>query len=232
MSLRDFNAPFPSDPHALHNEPLGNSTGLKSFHTTQPQDREPNNMPKIIGAAVVALMVGTAGVVLYTSSGSQPKPVVTASNQAASAPEAPAASMAMDANTPATPPAATDTSSQSAPVKTADTPAPVKAASTPKPKKHVAATPDQSAGSAAATRMAADSSLSTIQPQQQQAVTAPAAPSPSPSDVATNNTQSGVAVAPNATQAADMPAAQPQQQAQQPAAPAEAPAQAAGQVNQ
>jgi hypothetical protein len=75
--------------------------------------------------------------------------------------------------------------------------------------------------------MAADSSQSTVQPQQQQAVTAPA--SPSPSDVATNNTQSGVAVAPNATQASDMPAAQPQQQ---PAAPAQAPAQSAGQVNQ
>ena len=228
MSLRDFNAPFPSDPRALHNEPLGNSAGLKSFHTTQPQDSEPNNMPKIIGAAVVALMVGTAGVVLYASSGSQPKPVVTASNEPAPppAPAAPAASMAMDANTPAAQPVATDTSSQAAPVKTADTAAPVKTADAPKPKNHVAANadaaPDQSA---AATRMAADSSRSTVQPQQQ-AVTAPAAPSSSPSDVATNSTQSGVAVAPNATQAADMPTAQ------QPAAPAQTPAQAAGQVNQ
>ena len=55
MSLRDFDAPFPNDPRALHNEPLGNGAGLENFHTTQPEDIEPNNTPKIIGAVAVAL---------------------------------------------------------------------------------------------------------------------------------------------------------------------------------
>jgi len=62
MSLRDFNnAPFSDDPTALHTAPSGNGAGLKSFHTTQPEDIEPNNMPKIVGAVAVALMIGVAG---------------------------------------------------------------------------------------------------------------------------------------------------------------------------
>src|SRR5215467_11781582 len=121
MSLRDFNnAPFPDDPRALHNEPLGNGAGLESFHTTLPQDIARNSMPKILGAVAVVLMIGAAGVALYTSAGSGPKPVMTASNPPAapasqppaSQPESPAASMAMtpDASAPttakpATPPA-------------------------------------------------------------------------------------------------------------------------------
>ena len=58
MSLRDFNAPFPDDPRALHNVPSGNGAGLEDFHTVQPEDIEPNNTPKIIGAVAVALMIG------------------------------------------------------------------------------------------------------------------------------------------------------------------------------
>src|SRR6185312_8295728 len=76
MSLRDFNnAPFPDDPRALHNEPLGNSAGLESFHTIQPEDVSPNNTPKIVGAVAVALMVGVAGIALYASQGKHPAQV-------------------------------------------------------------------------------------------------------------------------------------------------------------
>ena len=32
-----------------------------SFHTVNPEEREPNNTPKIVGAVAVALMVGAAG---------------------------------------------------------------------------------------------------------------------------------------------------------------------------
>ena len=246
MSLRDFNAPFPNDPRALHNEPLGNSAGLESFHTTQPEDIAPSNTPKIVGAVAVALMIGAAGVALYASAGRsvQPKAVVAANAVSAPVQPAPApqpAAMTPDANMPATPPAAAD----NAPA------APVKEASAPVPKKHRVANADstsatssmpasESANSAAAARMAADATQSTAQPVQQQAVTAPA---PSPSDVATNNTQSGVAVPPNATTAADMPTTAQNNppappQAQSPAAPTAdqpaggAAAQSAGQVNQ
>jgi len=248
MSLRDFNAPFPNDPRALHNEPLGNSAGLESFHTTQPEDIAPSKTPKIVGAVAVALMIGAAGVALYASAGRsvQPKAVVAANAVSAPVQPAPApqpVAMTPDANMPATPPAAADNAPAPA--------APVKEASAPVPKKHRLANADstsatsstpasESANSAAAARMAADATQSTAQPVQQQAVTAPA---PSPSDVATNNTQSGVAVPPNATTAADMPttaqnnpAAPPQ--AQSPAAPTAdqpaggAAAQSAGQVNQ
>ena len=258
MSLRDFNAPFPDHPRALHNAPLGNGTGLDNFHTRQPEDIEPNNTPKIIGAVAVALMIGTAGIAFYASSGShpaQPKPVVASNlpappaTQPSPAPVAqePAA-MTPDANTPATPPAAADNQPAS----------PVKEASAPVPKKHKAASSVSKSASASETadsgvsaRMAADSTQSTVQPAQQQAITAP---TPSPSDVATNNTQSGVAVSPNATTASDMPAASAQtdtaqnntvapQEASTPQAntsvPAQgqqsgatpAPAQSAGQVN-
>ena len=110
MSLRDFNAPFPDDPRALHNEPLGNNAGLDSFHTRQPEDIEPSNMPKIVGGVAVALMIGVAGVALYASQGSHPKPAMTASNMSAPAAPEPAPApapqaMTPDANTPA-PPAA------------------------------------------------------------------------------------------------------------------------------
>jgi hypothetical protein len=78
MSLRDFNNTLSDDPIALHTTPLGNGAGLDSFHTTNPEDREPNNTPKIVGALAVALMVGVAGIGLYaaTGSASHPKPMV------------------------------------------------------------------------------------------------------------------------------------------------------------
>jgi len=199
MSLRDFNnVPFSDDPTALHTVPSGNGAGLESFHTTQPEDIEPNNMPKIVGAVAVALMIGVAGVALYAHSGNQPKPVVAASNlpPAPPAPQPAPAAMTPDATTPS---AAEAPAPAAAMTPAEKTPAPVKSASIAK--KHVASTETKSresasseSGSAAATRLSADSSQSTTQPQQQQAVAEPASPQPSPSDVATNNTQSGVAV--------------------------------------
>jgi hypothetical protein len=249
MSLRDFNMPSSDDPIALHNAPLGNGAGLDSFHTVQPEDIAPNNTPKIIGALAVALMVGTAGVALYTSAGSSshPKPMVVASNLPAPPPAAPAAmTPAPDANMPAsTPAASTDTApAPVAPVK------PVKTASVAR-HKTADASADTASSDAASARMAADSNKVTNQPQQHAAVA-----TPSPSDIATNKTQSGVAVPQSATTASDIPTSTAQngsvapQQAQSstpqasnagPAqdqqtgatpAPAQAPAQSAGQVNQ
>jgi hypothetical protein len=241
MSLRDFNnAPFSDDPTALHTAPSGNGAGLDSFHTTQPEDIEPNNLPKIVGAVAVALMVGVAGVALYAHSGNQPKPVVAASNLPPAQP-APAA-MTPDANTP--PPAAETPPPAAAMTPAEKTPAPVKSASIAKKHvgssagKNIASSSSSDASSAAATRMSADSSQSTVQPQQQQAVTQPTAPQPSPSDVATNNTQSGVAVPSGANAASDIPVAPPAlQQSPAPANPAPeqsapAPTQPSGQAAQ
>jgi hypothetical protein len=93
-------------------------------------------------------------------------------------------------------------------------------------------------------RMAAASDANQVntQPQQQAAVTpAPAqttaAPAPvSPTDVATNNTQSGVAVPPGATTASDIPNPAPAQNANpapQPAPDLAQPsAQPSGQISQ
>ena len=76
MSLRDFNSPS-DDPITLHNSPWGNGGGLGNFHTTNPEDREPNNTPKIEGALAVALMIGAAGMGLFAyASGSSNKPMV------------------------------------------------------------------------------------------------------------------------------------------------------------
>ena len=79
MSLRDFNSPS-DDPIALHNSPQGNGSGLGNFHTINPEIREPNNTPKIVGALAVALMIGAAGIGLfaYTSGSPSNKPMVTA----------------------------------------------------------------------------------------------------------------------------------------------------------
>ncbi len=66
MSLRDFNSPS-DDPIALHNSPQGNGGGLGNFHTIHPEEREPNNTPKIVGALAVALMIGAAGVGLFSA---------------------------------------------------------------------------------------------------------------------------------------------------------------------
>ena len=198
MSLRDFNS-TDDRPIILQTDPLGNGGGLDAFHTVHPEDVEPSNTPKIVGAIAVALMVGVAGVALYAHSGSsmQPKPVVTASNLPAPPAPAPVAEAPAPeqqaAAADATLPAATDTK-----------PAPVKSASIAR--SHVAANSDSGAASA---RMAAPSSQA-VQPQQQAAVIPePVSPTPSPSDLATNNTQSGVAVPQGATTASDIPAPQP-----------------------
>jgi hypothetical protein len=249
MSLRDFNEP--SDPTALHTDPSGNSAGLGGFHTTNPEEREPNNTSKIVGALAVALMVGVAGVGLYAYSGSsqQAKPVVADNNlpqPAAAAPVAPPPAPAQQAaNTPA------DTSTP-APVASTDNsapaPAPVKEASV-KPARHHAS--DSSASSAvdnsktasnasdaAKVRMNADSTQSTQAPAQQAAVQAPAqqaaatplppAPQPSPSDIASANSQpnQGVQSAAPAPDAAAQNNTAQQQPAQQ------APAQQAAPVEQ
>ena len=87
MTLRDFNnTQFPDDPTALHHGPVGNDSGLEDFHTVQPEDIEPNNTPKIVGAIAVALMVGVAGAALYASQGSSSHPKQVT---AAAAPVAP-----------------------------------------------------------------------------------------------------------------------------------------------
>jgi hypothetical protein len=233
MSLRDFNnAPFPDDPRALHNDPLGNGAGLENFHTVQPDDIEPNNTPKIVGAVAVALMVGVAGFALYTSGGSHSKTVVAANAPAEVAQPAPPPAAPAAATPDATTPPAADKAADAMPAPTKE---PVKEASIAK-KHHKTASADTSiksadakaasndAGSAAAQRMAADTNQSTVQPQQQQEI---AAPAPSPSDVASNTV-------PAPAQA--QPTEQAQPQPATPAAPAPAqPAgadQSAGQVNQ
>ena len=245
MSLRDFNEP--SEPVALHTDPSGNSAGLAGFHTTNPEEREPSNTPKIVGALAVALMVGVAGIGLYAYSGSsqQAKPVVADNSlpqPAAAAPIAPPAAPAQQAaNTPAdtsapAPAAATDNSTPA--------PAPVKEAAA-KPIRHHASDSNatdsktaSNASDASSVRMNADSTQSTQAPAQQAAVQAPAqqaaatplppAPQPSPSDVASNNTQpnqgvQSAAPAPDATAQSNAAPQQPAQQApaQQQAAPVE-----------
>jgi hypothetical protein len=200
MSLRDFNS-NDDRPISLQNDPQGNGAGLDSFHTVHPEDVEPSATPKIVGAVAVALMIGVAGVALYAHSTSamQNKPLVTASNlpaapapapmAAAPAPEQQAA-VTPDANTPATTPA----DSKPAPVKTASV-----------ARSHTASA---DTGNAASARMAADTSKSSVQPQQQQAavIPEPVSPTPSPSDVAANNAQSTTAVPQGATTASDIPA--------------------------
>ena len=229
MSLRDFNEP--AQPiGTLHTDPSGNGAGLNAFHTTNPEDRERNNAPKIVGALAVALMVGAAGIGLYAYSGSssQPKPVVADNNlpqppAAASAPIAPPPAPQQAANTPdASTPAPADT-----------TPAPVKEASAKPVKHHMASNTNSTqtasiASDASSVRMNADSTQASQAPAQQAAIAPsttplPAAPQPSPSDVAANNTQASQPVQ-SAAPAPDAAAQQPAQQA--PAAPQQQPEQA------
>jgi hypothetical protein len=236
MSLRDFDQAN-ERPISLQNEPMGNGSGLGTFHTVNPEDVAPSNTPKILGALAVALMVGAAGIGVYSYSGSPAKPVTVASNQPASAPAAPPpvapppaeqqAAMTPDANASANTPAAAP--APAAPEKTVKT----KTASAKPARSTESASSASALPGGASARMAADSSQINQQPQQQQAaVPQPVSPTASPSDVATTNTQSGVAVPQGATQAQDMPAPQPAT----PAAPAPsqqpAPAQTAGQANQ
>ena len=83
MSLRDFNASSDDRPVVLNTEPLGNGSGLGSFHTVNQEEREPNNTPKIVGALAVALMVGAGGIYFYSMTGKHPAPIQTASLPAA-----------------------------------------------------------------------------------------------------------------------------------------------------
>jgi hypothetical protein len=234
MSLRDFNQ-ADDRPISLQNEPVGNGSGLGSFHTVNPEDVAPSNTPKIVGALAVALIVGAAGIGVYSFSGS--KPVTMASNQPTSAPAAsapiapPPPQQAADA-TKAAKAATTDPNSMRAAMgKTPDSannmPPPEPSAPVKTKMKTASAKPVRSTRSASAlpgsasARMAADSNQASPQPQQQAVIAQPVSPTPSPSDVATTNTQSGVAVPQGAAQASDMPAPQ-----------APVPAQPAGQANQ
>jgi hypothetical protein len=78
--------------------------------------------------------------------------------------------------------------------------------------------------------------ITPTQPDQQAATPLPGSPSPSPSDVATNNTQSGVAVPQGATTASDIPNPAPAQGANPVPAPIPDPtqpsAQPSGQIAQ
>ena len=228
MSLRDFHTPYSDDPTALHHMPKGNETGLESFHTVQPEDIEPNNMPKIVGAVAVALMVSAAGVALYASQGSsssQPKQMIAAA-PAATVPvnPVPAAAPLPDAGIPA-----------STPEPAAPKPAPVKSASATKSSSSSSTTSSSApASDAMSARMAAANDANPVSTQsQQQAAIAPtleqpATPSPSPSDVASNNMQSSVAVPQGATTAADIPNPAPAQNAN----PIPAPTEPSGQIAQ
>ena len=218
MSLRDFNAPSEDRPVILNHEPMGNSGGLGNFHTVNPEDREPNNTGRIVGALAVALMVGAGGLYAYTATGNHPKPVTTA------------------ANLPSPPPAAPQPAAMTpAPESTAAMDA-APAAMTPAPVRTASARRSAPISEGAAVRMSADSQALTSQPAQQAVVIPePVSPTPSPSDVAIANPQSGVAVSPNAVTAQDMPAQAAMPDAAQPeaAAPAQAqPEQSAGQVAQ
>lgn len=226
MSLRDIysnNEPNNvSGNISLHTESQGNGAGLDNFHTVNPEDREPNNTGKIVGALAVALMVGAAGIGLYASSGSStaPKPMVTARNAPvlppppAPVPQQDAMTTPADANTPASPspaaaaPAPMMKAADAAPAKettkTADA-APVKSSKTSKTAKADTSTDNM------ASQLNSDKSQTVV--PKQTAAAEPVSPTPSPNDVASNSTQSSVAVSPNATTASDMPATQPQQQA-------------------
>jgi hypothetical protein len=237
MSLRDFNQ-ADDRPTSLQNEPVGNGSGLGSFHTVNPEDVAPSNTPKIVGALAVALIVGAAGIAVYSFSGS--KPVTMASNQPASAPVAsapiaPPPQQIADASKAAKAATTDPNSMRSAMGKTPSAMDNAPARSAPVKTKTASAKPARSTRSSSAlpgsasARMAADSNQASQQPQQQAVIAQPVSPTPSPSDVATTNTQSGAAVPQGATTASDMPAASAAAPAQaQPAAPA----QSAGQGNQ
>jgi len=252
MSLRDFNnGQFPDDPTALHHVPMGNESGLENFHTVQPEDIEPSNTPKIVGAIAVALMVGVAGVALYASQGSSQHKQMVAAAPMASAPVAPALAAApvSDGTIPAAAPVAAPAQVEKAATKAAKAattdPNSLRAALAKTPastSSHVAvAGKDAGASDAMSARLAAanDGNQVSTQPQQQAAVTAtpeqpgatplPGSPSPSPSDVATNNTQSGVAVPQGASTASDIPNPAPAQGANPAPSPTPEPAQPSAQ---
>ena len=216
MSLRDIYTPNDDKLVILNAEPTGNGSGLGDFHTINPEDREPNNTPKIVGGLVVALMLGAAGAYVYSVSGHQPKQIVAANSLPAPSAPAPAAAPApmpapdnnQAANTPAPEAApATDT-------KPVSKPAPVRSASVTRTR--ASSAPDMGAAQA---RMSADSTPAV---QQQAVVTPvePVSPQPPASALANNNVQQpATEVAPPVTPQADAAPAQDQQPAA-PAAPA------------
>lgn len=247
MTLRDF-GPAEESTVILNREQLshevgGNGAGLNEFHTVHPEEIEPNNTGRIVGALAVALMVGAAGVYAYSMSGhaANPAPMQQTASlpKAAPPPIAPPAMTAPEMAAPVTEPVATP----------APAPAPVtKSAAVEKPVKSAAAKAPVSDG--ASVRMNADAQSTTTSQQaaatavtpaapveQQAAIPEPVSPSPNPSDLANANPQSGVSVPSGATTAQDIPAqaVTPEQPAQQPEAAAPAsdqPAQSAGQVAQ
>jgi hypothetical protein len=224
MSLRDIYSNNEPGNISLHTEPQGNGAGLDNFHTINPEDREPNNTGKIVGALAVALMVGAAGIGLYATLGSSTttKPMVSASNAPAlpppsaapaAAPQQDAMTTPADANTPAST-SSTDAAPAPAPMKSADAApvttktadaAPVKSSKTSKTAKADTSTDNM------ASQLNGDKSQTVV--PKQSAAAEPVSPTPSPNDVASNSAQSSVAVQPNATSASDIPAPQPQQQA-------------------
>ena len=240
MSLRDLN----ESSRPLNTDPAGNSAGLNSFHTINPEEREPSHTPQIVGAIAVVLMVGAAAVGLYAYSGSpHPKPAV-ADNSLPQPPAPPpaaqqaAADTNANANTPADTmtPAATAAANNSTPDA-----APAKEASSKPARLHrhhgdesgdstlagAAPSSSQTASNGASVRMSADSTKTGLAPAQENAVQAPSqqatplpsTPQPSPSDVAANNAQSGQVIPQSATTASDLPAQSSAAQ-QQPAQPA------------
>ncbi len=217
MSLRDIYTPNDDKLIILNAEPMGNGGGLGDFHTVNPEDREPNNMPKILGGLVVALMLGAAGAYVYSVSGHQPKQIVADNNLPAPSAPAPAAAPApmpapnnnQAANSPApetVPALATDTKpmSKSAPVRSASV-----------TKARSSSAPDMGAAQA---RMSADSTPA-VQPQQQAVVTPvePVSPQPPASALANNGQPANPEVTPQADTAAQdqQPTAAPAQPAPQ-----------------
>ena len=195
MSLRDFDTPPSDDPIALHNEPMGNGAGLSTFHTTHPEDREPNNTPKIVGAVAIALMVGAAGLALYANWGPSTKPVVADNSLPKTAPVAPVpqqTAMAAPANSLSSKPnaAAPDAAApvpEPVTTKTAAKPAPVRTARSARSSASIEATANaRMAAAARPTTQVPEPAQVTPVPEQAQATPLPAAPSPSPSDVASN----------------------------------------------
>lgn len=238
MSLRDF-GPSEERTLTLNHEPLsheagGNGSGLGEFHTVHPEEIEPNNTGKIVGALAVALMVGAAGVYAYTMTGHSANTVPL--QQTASLPKP------MPAPPPAMPVPAPE---MAAPVaEPVAAPAPVtEPAAVERPVKSAAAKTAAPISDGASVRMNADSqstdasqqaAATPIAPAQQAAIPEPVSPAPNPSDLANANPAPSVSVPQGAATAQDIPV-QPVTPEVQPeaAAPAQTqPEQAAGQVAQ
>jgi hypothetical protein len=77
--------PFEFEPRP-ENDMKPRNAALSSFHTTAPEDSRLNNTGKIVGALAVALMVGAAGLVVYSTTNPAPKPRITAAQLPKAAP--------------------------------------------------------------------------------------------------------------------------------------------------